>query len=103
MSWANDKGPHSPPPAERPAYRKQALDLLAAQLAEIRTLGDADRQFVHQMMRSWLGQFEFASVRDPAAVAQLPPDERDAWNKLWAEVRDLRDRTAPDTVGKEKK
>src|SRR5262245_62606575 len=83
------------PPAERPAYRRHALNLLTAQLAEVRTLGDADRSLVHQMMQSWLGHVEFASVRDPAEVERLPPEERDAWQKLWADTRDLRDRTAP--------
>jgi eukaryotic-like serine/threonine-protein kinase len=91
------------PPAVRPAYRNRALELLTTDLAEIRKLGAADRQFVHETMKRWLGRFEFKSVLDPAAVGQLPPAERDAWNKLWADVRDLRDRTAPDTGRNEKK
>ncbi len=104
MICANGRaGSNAPPPAERPAYRKRALDLLTTDLAEIRKLGAADRQFVHRTMQIWLGHFEFESVRDPAAVGQLPPDERDAWNSLWADVRELLDRTAPDAAGNKKK
>ncbi|MBO0699200.1 MAG: tetratricopeptide repeat protein, partial [Zavarzinella sp.] len=93
LSCANGTSPYDPPPAERPAYRKRARDLLIAQLAEIRKLEGADPAFVHHTMQFWLQHFEFASVREPAAE-RLPPDERDAWKKLWADVRDLRDRTA---------
>ena len=97
MNCADGKGANAPPPAERPAYRKQALDLLTAELAAIRKLAAADRAFVHRTMQHWLEDEDLASVRDPKAVEQLPPDERDAWKKLWADVRDLRDRTAPQT------
>jgi serine/threonine protein kinase/tetratricopeptide (TPR) repeat protein len=92
---ADGKGVNPPPPAERPACRKQALELLTAELAAIRRLAAAQRGSVHEATRRWLVDKDLASVRDSEAVAKLPPEERDAWNKLWAEVRDLRDLTAP--------
>ena len=95
MNCADGKGMNSPAPAERTAYRKQALGLLTAELAAIRKLAATDRTFVHRMMQHWLGDPDLASGRDPTAVELLPPDERDAWRKLWADVRELRDRSAP--------
>jgi serine/threonine protein kinase len=95
MRCADGRGPNAPPAPERPGYRKQALDFLTADLAAIRKLPDTDRAFVQRMMQHWLKDEDLASVRDPMAVEKLPPDERDAWKKLWADVRDLRDRTAP--------
>jgi tetratricopeptide (TPR) repeat protein len=95
MNCADGKGMNTAAPAERTAYRKQALGLLKAELAAIGKLAATDRTFVHRMMQHWLGDPDLASGRDPTAVERLPPDERDAWNKLWAQVRDLRDRTAP--------
>ena len=38
-------------------------------------------------MRDWLWQPDFAAVRDPAALAAMPTDQRAAWEGLWAEVR----------------
>jgi hypothetical protein len=95
MNCADGNGINTPAPAERAAYRKQALDLLTADLAAIRKRAAADRAFAHESMEWWLGDADLASVRDPAGVDALPQDEREAWRKLWAAVRDLRDRSAP--------
>jgi tetratricopeptide (TPR) repeat protein len=94
MNCADGRGLEPPPPTERPAYRKQALDLLTADLTALQKLPPADRPWVHQQTQRWLANWEVTSVVGPA-VEQLPPDERDAWKKLWGDVRDLRDRTAP--------
>ena len=95
MNCADGKGINSPSPAERTAYRKQALDLLTADLAWNRKRAAADRAFAHRRMQLWLGDEDLASVRDPAGMDALPQDEREAWRKLWADVRELRDRSAP--------
>jgi tetratricopeptide (TPR) repeat protein len=97
MNCADGKGTDVPPPSERPAYRAQALDLLTAELAAIRKLTVTDGAFVHQHMAHWLGDKDLQSGRDPKAVERLPQDERAAWAKLWANVRELRDATAPPT------
>jgi hypothetical protein len=50
-------------------------------------------------MQVWLADKDLDSVRQPTAVQRLSPDERDAWNKLWTEVRVLHDQTAPRSAG----
>jgi hypothetical protein len=95
MHCADGKGA-DPPAANRPALRTQALDLLTADLAAVRKLPAADRAFAHEILgHRLLVDPDFASVRDPKALDRLPPAERDAWGKLWADARELRDRTAP--------
>ena len=95
MWCADGKGAEPTPAAERPALRKQALDLMTADLAAIRKFAATDRAFAHEALDHRLVDEDFASVRDPKAIGQLPPTEREAWSKLWAEVRELRDRPAP--------
>jgi hypothetical protein len=95
MWCADGKGAEPTPAAERPALRKQALDQLRADLAAIRKLPAADRAFAHEILDHRLVDEDFVSVRDPRALERLPPAEREAWRKLWADVRELRDRTAP--------
>jgi tetratricopeptide (TPR) repeat protein len=95
MNCADVKGMNALAPVERSAYRKQALELLTADLAAIRKLAATDGAFVHRTMQWWLGDADLASVREPAAVDGLPQDEREAWRKLWADVHELRDRSTP--------
>jgi tetratricopeptide (TPR) repeat protein len=40
-------------------------------------------------VRSWLRNGDLAGVRDEQALAGLPPDERQAWRALWADVAAL--------------
>jgi hypothetical protein len=42
-----------------------------------------------QNLTGWQADLPLASVRDPAALAKLPPDEQKAWQKLWTEVAAL--------------
>jgi hypothetical protein len=39
-------------------------------------------------MEHWLATPDFASVRGPDALGRLPEAERQAWQKLWADVAD---------------
>jgi hypothetical protein len=41
-------------------------------------------------MRRWQRLPDLAGVRDTAALARLPADERGAWQQFWADVADLR-------------
>jgi tetratricopeptide (TPR) repeat protein len=95
MSCADAKGKDVPPASEWPAYRGQALELLTAELAAIRKLTVADEAFVHRTVAYWFDDEDLKSVRDPKEVERLPPDERAAWAKLWADVRALRNATTP--------
>ncbi|HKB34985.1 MAG TPA: tetratricopeptide repeat protein, partial [Gemmataceae bacterium] len=98
MNCVDGKGKDVPPPSERPAYLRQALDLLTAELVAIRKLAATDAAFVHRTVAYWLVDEDLQPARDPKVVERLPQDERDAWAKLWADVRDLRDRTRPPEV-----
>jgi hypothetical protein len=42
-----------------------------------------------QTLRDWLSHDGLAAVREPAAVARLPEEERGAWRKLWHEIEAL--------------
>jgi tetratricopeptide (TPR) repeat protein len=97
MNCADGKGTDVPSPSERPAYRRQALELLTAELVAIRKLAGTDGAFAHRSLQWWLNDEDWASVREPAELERLSPDEREAWRKLWADVRALRDATASPT------
>ena len=126
------QGMDAPPPAERPAIRKHALEWLNTDLdrmkkdvAALPVFGAssvgllafpcrhgplllaisaiaadspnaaARYSTIHKGMTHWLSDPDFAGVRDDQWLAKLPADEQGKWRKLWAEVRSLRDRTAP--------
>jgi tetratricopeptide (TPR) repeat protein len=91
------------PAAEWPALRRKALKWLRQRL-------DYEREFlsrpqtssltwtrakVHRWTQHYLTDPDLPFVRHPLAVALLPADEREGWRKLWADVRRLRDETAP--------
>jgi serine/threonine-protein kinase len=97
VNCADGLGSNPPPQAERPAYRQQALALLTTELAARRKLAAANPTHVRWFMQNWLADKDLASVRESTALSLLPEDERDAWDKLWTEVRILRDQTAPPT------
>jgi hypothetical protein len=81
--------------AERVRWRKQALNWLTADLAACAKRADtaAERPKVRSALLQWRRLGEFASVREAAALAKLPEDERVAWQKFWADVADLLKRT----------
>jgi serine/threonine-protein kinase len=99
MNCADGRGENAPPEAQRPAYRRQAFDLLTRELAAFRTYAVKEPAQAHKLMQIWLADNDFASVRDPSLVRRLPPVERDAWDRLWTQVRALRDQTAPRSAG----
>ena len=94
MSCADGKG--SPPVslAERQSFRKQALDLLVAELTPLAKLAASDREFVDALLRQWLADNDLASVRPPK-TADLPPEQRKGWEEFWARVISLSDSTVP--------
>jgi tetratricopeptide (TPR) repeat protein len=99
---AAGRGKDAPPPAERPALRKLALEWLAADLAALRERVAADpakyRTLVNRLMTHWLTDPDLGSVREETELEKLPPDERGGWVDLWARVRGLRGATAPPAV-----
>jgi hypothetical protein len=47
-----------------------------------------NRGFIAGGLQRWLRDLYFAAVRGPDALGQLPAAERQAWQRLWAEVAD---------------
>jgi serine/threonine protein kinase/Flp pilus assembly protein TadD len=84
--------------AERVRWRKQALEWLRANLEANDTLlagrKPEDCGAVRQRLSHWQADPDLAGLRDPAAVAGLPADEREAWRRLWADVEVLLARAA---------
>jgi serine/threonine-protein kinase len=78
---------------ERLELRRRALTWLRADLAAYTRLHDggpsADRPFVQQRMTHWQMDPDLAGLRDAAALAKLPTEERAACAKLWAGVAAL--------------
>jgi hypothetical protein len=92
MNCAGGKGSPSASLAERQTFRKQALDLLTADLAALAKLAASDREFVHKALRIWLADGDLEGVRPPRTT-DLPPEERNRWEELWARVKSLSDST----------
>jgi tetratricopeptide (TPR) repeat protein len=73
--------------------RRQALEWLRADLAAWRAVLQEQPAkalpVVAKQMAHWLEDTDLAGVRGPEAPAQLPDEERQAWQKLWAEVEQL--------------
>jgi serine/threonine-protein kinase len=78
---------------ERTRLRQQARDWLRADLAlrgkQLESGQPADRAAAQQALRHWQQDSDLAGLRDAAALAQLPAEERAACAKLWADVAAL--------------
>lgn len=78
---------------ERTRLRQQALDWLRADLAlwtrQLASNKPADLTAVQGALRHWQKDNDLAGVRDAAALATLPADEREALTRLWADVAAL--------------
>jgi serine/threonine-protein kinase len=74
----------------RARLRRQALTWLRADLeAWGRLLGkepDKVRPLILRNLRHWLTDTDFAGVRGPEGLAQLPEAEQQSWRKLWDDV-----------------
>jgi hypothetical protein len=73
-------------------FRRQALGWLQAELESRRRLleqepGKTDWLAVGHPQR-WLDDADLAGVREPDSLSRLPKAERQAWQKLWADVAD---------------
>jgi tetratricopeptide (TPR) repeat protein/serine/threonine protein kinase len=73
--------------------RGQALGWLRADLLlrgkQLASGKAADRAEVQARLRDWLADADLAGVRGPEALAKLPEDERQPWQKLWNDAADL--------------
>jgi serine/threonine-protein kinase len=76
--------------AERAKLRSQARTWLEAELATweklLESAKDQQRQSIAKTLEHWRQDTDLSSIRDEAALAKLPDDERNAWKSLWANV-----------------
>jgi tetratricopeptide (TPR) repeat protein len=96
------RGRDDPPPdgQARLLLRKQALAWLRADLAaQTRRIEDGSPQTLGEVLETlqfWLRDSDLAGLRDEAALADLPLEDRDDCRALWDEVaRLLSDRARP--------
>jgi serine/threonine-protein kinase len=78
---------------EKTRLHKQALDWLRADLAlwtkQLESGKPADRTATQKTLRHWQQDGDLAGIRDKAALAKLPPEERAGYERLWADVAAL--------------
>jgi serine/threonine-protein kinase len=78
---------------ERGRRREQALEWLRADLwawAKVVKEGSPPRKATAQKtLRHWQQDTDLSGVREAAALARLPGEERAAWERLWADVAAL--------------
>jgi hypothetical protein len=65
------------------------LDDQAFRTKQLESGQPADRVAVQQALRHWQLDTDLAGLRDAAALAKLPGEERAACQKLWADVAGL--------------
>jgi serine/threonine-protein kinase len=86
---------------EKVRLRKQALDWLRADLSlrtkQLESGQPADRTAVQELLRHLQRDSDLAGLRDAAALAQLPAEERAACAKLWADVAALLKKAGEET------
>jgi tetratricopeptide (TPR) repeat protein len=86
---------------ERVRWRQQALDWLRADLTAYGELLEGgkpeDRTLVQQRLQHWRQDRDLTGIRDKEAVDKLPAQEREACQKLWADVEALLQKAQPQT------
>ena len=75
---------------ERALRRRQALDWLRQDLTWCgQRLDDGNAQTnaqIRQRLQLWQGDPDLAGVRAKDALARLPDEERERWERLWSDV-----------------
>jgi hypothetical protein len=92
---AAGQGSDEPPPddAEKAKLRRQALDWLKAELTAWGRLLESgppqDRPVIASTLSDWKQDNALAGIRDAAALAKLPAEEREAFLQLWTDQAEL--------------
>jgi tetratricopeptide (TPR) repeat protein len=74
---------------EKARLRQQAREWLGADLSLRAKHLTHDRRAAEEALRQWLKDPDLAGVRDPAALAQFPEEERREWRSLWQQIERL--------------
>jgi len=81
------------PDQERALRRRQALDWLRQELSWCgQRLDDGNAQInarIRQGLQFWWGDPDLSGVRAKDALARLPDEERERWERLWSDVEGL--------------
>jgi hypothetical protein len=85
---------------ERERLRRQAVAWLRTDLAYWTEHVDSDRPRVNSTLRWWQQDPDLIGIRDKDAVAKLPADEREACEKLWADVAELLKKASEQKLGR---
>jgi eukaryotic-like serine/threonine-protein kinase len=86
------QGKDDPPldEAAKARWRRQAIEWLNADLVfwtkQVEKGPQQTRVAVSQTLQHWKADTDLAGLRDEAALAKLPDEERKAWQVLWGEV-----------------
>ena len=76
--------------AQRAALREQAVQWLNRQLdaceQRLAKRRQEDVTRVHEALQPWRTSWKLAALRDPAELARLPSDEREACQQLWSRL-----------------
>jgi hypothetical protein len=87
------QGEPLPDDAAKAKLRRQALDWLKAELAvwtkQLESGPPEARPHVVMTLSHWRKDTDLAGLRDEAALAKLPAEERQAFTRLWADVAAL--------------
>ncbi len=89
---AAGQGKDQPPPddAAKVKLRRQALDLLKAELGGwTKLLESGQPENIVGTLIQWQMDTDLAGIRDQAALAKLPAEEQKALTQLWADVAEL--------------
>jgi serine/threonine-protein kinase len=93
VGCGGDEGGEKPSEDERTRWRKQARAWLRADLAAWTRMLDRDpgaiRTLCKRALTRWQVNPDLAGLRDPQALALVPPGEREECRALWNEVRAL--------------
>jgi hypothetical protein len=87
---ATGRGKAPPPPADRPVFRRKALDWLTEDLAaweKILAANPGSAAELEKVLARWLVELDLAVMRPGPARGGMSADERPAWDALWADVR----------------
>jgi serine/threonine protein kinase/tetratricopeptide (TPR) repeat protein len=80
----------APDEAARARLREQALAWLKAELSTWKrvsmTVEPGNKEAVVKALTHWKGDADLAGIRDDAALAKLPEQERAAFKRLWTDV-----------------
>jgi hypothetical protein len=85
---------------QRARRRRQALDWLRADLQQhgrdLDKPAPPTRAVTVQGLQHWLDDADVKGVRDNRYMANLRTEEREAWLRLWGDVRELLERAKSD-------